>query len=161
MPRFAIVLLAMVGLATIAHAEPVRIITIASVSDDSGEPDPGVRKHHSTAVSGALEPAVAAIDAEARRLDLEARQLDVSIGRLDLTSDDAKVYVTTELRLVISDSRGRMLWLLSSCATVEVPANAYRPSRLGRLQDEALENASAGLVESLRLRLLGERRPNA
>jgi len=158
MTRALILLLALVGLAA---ADPVRLVTIASVSDDSGEPDVDVRARHTASVSDALGPTIAAIDAEFQRLGLEARQLDISITRFDLTHDDARYYLTTELRVVISDGQGRMLTLQSSCATVEVSARIYRPERLEKMRREALDNASAGLAESLRARLLQERRPNA
>jgi hypothetical protein len=158
MTRALIVLMALLGLAA---ADPVRLVTIASVTDDSGETDADVRVRHTDTVSGAIGPAVAAIDAEFQRLGLEARQLDISITRFDLTHDDARYYLTTELRVVISDAQGRMLTLQSSCATVEVSARIFRPERLEKMRREALDNASAGLAESLRARLLHERRPDA
>ncbi len=161
MQRVVLVLFAVVAMAAISGADPARLVTIASASDDSGETDPAVRKHNADTVRQALEPAVAAIDAEARRLDLEPRQLDVSIVRLDLTADDTKVYISSELRVVISDAQGQMLTMLASSATIEVPVQSYRPSRLLRLRDQALENASAGLADSLRSRLLRARTPNA
>jgi hypothetical protein len=158
MTRALFVLVALVGLAA---ADPVRLVTIASVSDDSGETEVDVRARHTATVSSALGPAVAEIEAEFQRLGLDARQLDISITRFDLTHDDARYYLTTELRVVISDGQGRMLTLQSSCATVEVSARIYRPERLERMRRDALDNASAGLADSLRARLLHERRPDA
>ena len=154
-------LLALFGLAAVAVADPVRLVRITSVTDDSGEVDAGARARHTATVSAALGPAVAAIDAEFARLGGEARQLDVSIVRFDLTHDDARYYLTTELRVVISDGEGRMLTLQSACATVEVSARAYRPERLERMRRDALADASAGLADSLRARLLHQARPDA
>lgn len=161
MPRLGIVMLAVAALGSNARAEPAKIVTVASVSDVSGETDPDWREHDVELVSTSIAPPVAAIDAEARRLELEARQLDVSIARIDVTQEDGKVHVTAEIRVVISDADGRMLSLLSSCASVEVSATAYRPSRLARMRDRALEDASAGIAESVRAKLLRDRRPNA
>lgn len=154
-------LILVVAMAGIASADTARRVTVASVSDDSGETDVDVRKHHAGNVSDALGPGIAAIDAEAVRLGLDPRQLDISIVRFELTHDDARYYLTTELSVVISDAQGRMLTLQSSCATVEVPARVYRPERLERMRREALDNASSGLADALRVRLLHERRPNA
>jgi hypothetical protein len=156
-----LIALALVALAGIGSAEPARGVTIASASDASGEADPDVRKHNVETMRRVLDPAIAAIDAEARRLELDARQLDVSIVRLELTSDDTKVYIASELRLVISDANGRMLSMISSSATVEVPLPRYRASRLPKLHDQALENASSSLADSVRAHVLHPREPEA
>jgi len=107
-----------------------------------------VRQHHVAAMRRVLEPALAAIDAR------DARQLDVSIVRFELRSDGGKVYMSSELRAVISDANGRMLTMVKASATVEVPASRYRPSRLSELRDQALADASSGLVDSVRAHVL-------
>jgi len=146
--------LALIVTAGTARAGPTHVVTIMSASDASGQADPSVRKHHVAAMRRVLEPAIASIDAEAHRLSRDARQLDVSIVRFELRSDGGKVYMSSELRAVISDSNGRMLTMLKASATVEVPVSRYRPSRIAELRDQALADASSGLVDSLREHVL-------
>ena len=154
MPRAITIVLALITMVRTGSSGPTHVVTIMSASDASGQVDPEVRKHHVATMRRVLEPAVAAIDAEARRLAVDARQLDVSIVRFDLRTDGSKYYMSTQLRAVISDAHGRMLTMLSSSATVEVPASRYRANRVSELRDQAVADASSGLADSVRAHVL-------
>ena len=131
-------------------------VTLNSSSDDSEQDFDGpTRKIHADAVRAKMKSLLAAARgvtadvSQATRLGLEFRNLDVSITSLETRENGAYMEIEAQLRVAISDRRGKMLWFLSGGAKVQVSRRSFRSSQLPQLRREALENAVLGLSEGL------------
>ena len=117
--------------------------------------DKGTRKVHADALMSSLKDSlrsaaqVTMVENDAQRWGLEARQLDVSVVKLEVTQVNGYVEVAAELRLAISDDKGKMLSFLSGGAKVQVPLKKYRAQYLPNMRKEAVEGALSGLFDKL------------
>lgn len=139
---------------------PDLYVTLKGVNDDSpGKADKTTRKTHAdvltTAMKDSLRTArqVTTVENDAHRWGLEQRQLDVSVVKLVAQQNGSYMEVAAELRLAISDDKGKMLSFLSGGAKVQVPMAKYRPSYLATMRKEALEGALRGLFDKLLVHL--------
>lgn len=137
-------------------------VTIRSTTDESpGADDAKARKSHADVLRDTLaseigaSPVVTTDTTNARKPGHESCQIDVSVVRLETRSaKGGMIEVEAQLRLTISDGRGKMLSFLSGGATMQVKRRGYNLAYLPALRRETLANAmrglSAKLVEHLR-----------
>jgi hypothetical protein len=135
---------------------PEIYMVVKSASDDSpGTHDKKARKYHSdimraTMTSEALgEGTLTSIATDARKFGLDLRNVDVSCVSLETRNSGTYVEIEAQLRLAISDDRGKMLSFLSGGAKIQVPRRTFDARYLPQLRKEALENAVRGLFANL------------
>ena len=105
------------------------------------------------AIDGASEPVANAIrgmlpvtlPASSFRIDLEA----LIITKLETRTSGSYIEVDAQLRLAISDERGKMLSFLTGGAKVQVKKASYNTAFLPDLRKEAIENAVRGMLDKL------------
>jgi len=145
-----------------AHAvdHPDLCVTIRTSSDDSpGTNDKKTRETHAAIVKQVLadsfhaQPHVTTVLADAERWGLDPRHIDLSVVKMDVSNANGMIEVAAELRLAISDDKGRMLSFLSGGATVSVPKSKFNAQYLPNLRREALENAMRGMFAKLLVHL--------
>lgn len=139
---------------------PDLYVMIKGTNDDSpGKTDKATRKANAEIVKRALldqlhaAPQVTTVANEGLRWGLDARMIDVSVVKLDVVRSGGYVEVAAELRLAISDDKGKMLSFLSGGAKVQVPAAKYLPKYLPNMRKEALEGAMRGMFDKLLVHL--------
>ncbi|MCX5742194.1 MAG: HEAT repeat domain-containing protein [Proteobacteria bacterium] len=144
---------------------PDLYVAINSASDDApGKHDKAARKQHGELLKQTLasaltkNPTVTMTAAEGTRWGLDLRHVDLSVVKLEVGGTDAMIEIDAQLRLAISDDKGRMMSFLSGGAKVQVRRATYNAAYLPNLRKEAIENAMVGMVEKLIAQL---RRPNA
>ena len=143
--------------ATAAPATPEAFITIASThssaSDDATRDSDVAALRH--ALDGALAhtPQLTLRADEARKLGLAERRIDVTLAALDVAPAIGHVALCAELRIVVSDARGKLLAQVATTATLDVPDHAYRAGHLEALRKRVLSEAADGIVRPLRVRL--------
>jgi hypothetical protein len=127
-----------------------------TASDDSpGKHDKAARKLHGEILKAALAnrlnriASVTMVAADATRWGLDPRHLDLSVVKMEVDTSGAMVEINAQLRLAISDDKGKMMSFLSGGAKVQVPKRTYNPSYLPNLRKEALENAMDGMFDKL------------
>lgn len=135
---------------------PDLYVTVKGCNDDSpGKTDKNTRKAHATFLKAVLQdslktaPQVTMTAADAQRWGLDARMIDVSVVKLDVSSVRGQVEVAAELRLAITDEKGKMLSFLSGGAKVQVPQKKFNPRYLASMRKEALEGALRGMFDKL------------
>ena len=138
------------------EAHPDLYVVINSSADDSpGKADKKTRKVHGDIVRQVLldqcrtAPQVTTVATDAQRFGLDARHVDLSVVKLEAAQAGNYVEVEAELRLAISDDKGRMISILSGGAKVQVPQKTFDAKYLPALRKEALENAMRGMFEKL------------
>jgi len=146
-----------------AHAvegQPNLYVTINTAADDSpGKADKPTRKMHGEILKGTLKdsfrraPLVTMAEADAQRWGLDPKHLDLSVTKLEVVQTGAMIECEAQLRLAISDNKGKMLSFLSGGAKVQVPRRTYNQKYLPSLRKEALENAMRGMVDKLLMQL--------
>ena len=145
-----------------AHAveHPDLCVTIRSSSDDSpGGNDKKTRDAHAAIVKQVLAdsfrntPQVTTVLTEAERWGLDPRHIDLSVVKMDVTDANGMIEVNAELRLAVSDDKGRMLSFISGGAKVSVPKAKFDLHYLPNLRKEALENAMRGMFDKLLVHL--------
>lgn len=131
-------------------------LLVNSATDDSpGTADKTTRKTHAEIVRRALvdqlrsEASVTSAADDAKRWKLDARHIDLSVTKLEVGKAGGYVEVNAELRLAISDDKGKMMSFLSGGAKVQVPGQKFDTRYLPSLRKEALENALRGMVGKL------------
>jgi hypothetical protein len=131
-------------------------LLVNSATDDSpGTADKTTRKTHAEIVRRALvdqlrsEASVTSAADDARRWKLDARHIDLSVTKLEVGKAGGYIEVAAELRLAISDEKGKMMSFLSGGAKVQVPDQKFDMRYLPSLRKEALENALRGMVGKL------------
>lgn len=77
----------------------------------------------------------------AAELGIDPYAMDVTIMKLERAERGAFVEVECEIRVAISDRRGKMLSFLTGGAKVQVPRRGFRLQYEPQLKREALENA--------------------
>ena len=126
-----------------------------STDDSPGRTDKASRKRHAEIVRHSLMAQCQNADnvtsrrAEAARWGLDLRQVDLSVVKLDLHRSGGYMEVEAQLRLAISDDKGKMLSFVSGGAKVQVPRRTYKAKYLPNLRREALENAMNGMFDKL------------
>lgn len=135
---------------------PDLYVVIKSANDDSpGRADKKTRKVHADIVRETLAaqcrsaPNVTSVAADAQRWGLDLRNIDLSVVKMDVLQNGQFVEVEAQLRLAISDDKGKMLSFLSGGAKVQVPKRTFDARYLPNLRREALENAVRGLFDKL------------
>jgi hypothetical protein len=135
---------------------PDLYVTIKNTNDDSpGKADKATRKAHADIVKQALNNSlrtagqVTMLADDAARWGLDQRAIDVSVVKLDVVTAAGYVEVAAELRVAISDHKGRMISFLSGGAKVQIPQKKFNPRYLGELRKEALESAMRGMFDKL------------
>jgi hypothetical protein len=135
---------------------PDLFVTIKGTNDDSpGKTDKATRKVNCDILKTALQdqlrtaPQVTMIADDAARWGLDARVVDVSVVKLDVVQTAAYVEVEAELRLAISDDKGKMLSFLSGGAKVQIPMAKYKAKFLPTMRKDALEGAMKGMFDKL------------
>jgi hypothetical protein len=147
------------GFGTEPHAleeRPDLYVMINSSADDSpGKADKNTRKVHADIVRQALAdqcksaPHVTTKAADGQRFGLDLRHIDLSVTKMDVAQSGAYVEIEAQLRLAISDDKGKMLSFLSGGAKVQVPKRTFDAKYLPNLRKEALENAMRGMFDKL------------
>jgi hypothetical protein len=136
--------------------EPDVFVLVNSSADDSpGKTDKAARKVHAEIVRQTLldqcqaNPVITTTAAEGKRLGLDARHIDLSVVKMEVNTVGAIVEVDAQLRLAISDHKGKMLSFLQGGAKVQVPKHKFDARYLPNLRREALENAMRGMFDKL------------
>ena len=139
---------------------PDLFVSIKGTNDDSpGKADKATRKQHADILKLALQdalktaPQVTMIASEAQRWGLDARMIDVSVVKLELVQIGGYMECAAELRLAISDEKGKLLSFLSGGAKVQIPVTKYRTKFLPNMKREALEGAMKGMFDKLLVHL--------
>lgn len=138
------------------EVRPEVFVTVKSSSDDSpGKLDKKSRKAHADiakqAMSGELAASALVTTAAktASRYGLDTRNIDVIITGLELRTAGSYIEVEAQLRLAISDHRGKMLSFLTGGAKVQVKKASFDMKYLPQLRREAIENAVKGIFDKL------------
>lgn len=139
---------------------PDLYITIKSSRDDSpGKADQPTRKQNAEVVKTALmdsfksSPQVTLAATEAQRWGLDPREIDLSVTKMDVETNGGYVEIAAELRLAISDDKGKMLSFLSGGAKVQIPTAKFKGQFLPSYRKEALEGAMRGMFDKLLVHL--------
>ena len=135
---------------------PDLYVTVKGTTDDSpGKADKATRKTHGEILGATLKDSlrtarqVTMVENDAQRWGIDQRQLDVAVTKFEAAQNGNYMEVAVELRLAISDEKGKMLSFLSGGAKVQVPMSKYRPAFLANMRKEALEGALRGLFDKL------------
>ena len=135
---------------------PEIYMLVKSTSDDSpGSHDKKARKVHADLLRASMtnaaraDTALTTIATDARKYGLDLRNVDISCVALETRTTGSYVEIEAQLRLAISDDRGKMLSFLSGGAKIQVPKRTFDPRYLPQLRKEALENAVRGLFVNL------------
>lgn len=128
--RFWVAMVIVAGLGSAARAEKIAVATDRSESAET--------------VKRVLD---IYLETEAPGTD---RKIDVGVVRLADDAAAGEVSVTAELRLSISDTKGRIVSVLTGSSKVSVEARTYRAARLPGMKREALIAATQAMVPRLR-----------
>jgi hypothetical protein len=101
-------------------------------------------------------PSISLVPGEATALDIPVFTVDTTIEKLDQRVRGASVEIICELRISVTDQRGKILFLLTNGSTVRVPRKGFRTEFEGPLQHDALEGAVRGINEDLISRIDAE-----
>jgi hypothetical protein len=139
---------------------PDLYVLVKGANDDSpGNKDKATRKANADILKTSLQeslksaPQVTMTANDAQRWGLDMRNIDVSVVKLDVVQSAGYVEIQAELRLAISDDKGKMLSFLSGGAKVQVPQKKYNARYLPSLRKEALEGAMRGMFDKLLVHL--------
>ena len=131
-------------------------VTIRSATDESkGKADRRVRKSHADVLRQTLADEIAASPllttaiGDAKKAGVFACQIDISIIRLETRTRGGTIEVEAQLRLTISDTRGKMLSFLSGGARMEVKRKGYNLAYLPQLRKDTIANSVRGLSGKL------------
>jgi len=94
-------------------------------------------------------PALCTTAEDAKKLNLTARHLDLSVVKLEVVTTATHIELEAQLRLAISDEKGKMLSFVSGGAKVSVAKNKYNPKYMPNMRRDALEGAARGLYDKL------------
>jgi len=135
---------------------PDLYVLVKSSSDDSpGRADKLMRKAHADFVKQELldsfkaAPQVTLAATEAQRWGLDPRTIDLSVTKMEVATVDGNVEIDAEVRLAISDDKGKMLSFVSGGAKVQVPTAKFNARYLPTFRKEALEGAMRGIFDKL------------
>jgi hypothetical protein len=85
----------------------------------------------------------------AEELQLPIYSIDLSITRLQRLSRGPWVELECEIRIAISNGKGRMMSFLTGAAKVQVPKRAFRRRFEAKLRQDAMENAVKSVNQDL------------
>jgi hypothetical protein len=105
------------------------------------------RKAEVAAIRRILLDAFRSNDAQPASYDLL-----VSVVELSVETVHGESVITADLHVVISDRAGHILSHVSGCA--KVGKRGLQPSELEKLEQQAIEEATVGLIHPLRVQLL-------
>lgn len=146
----------------IEPTEPVaslRVLINSSTDDSPGKTDKAARQTHAEVLRQTLadhirkDATITMAAALAKQPGIRSRQLDLSVTRLAVQTAGAYVEIEAQLRLAISDDKGKMLSFLSGGAKVQVPRKTFHAKYLPTLRKEAIENAMRGMLDKLMAQL--------
>ena len=139
-------------------------MVVKSARDDSpGSHDKKARAFHADVMRATMstqlagEGTLTGVAADARKFGLDLRNVDVSCVSLETRQSGGYIEIEAQLRLAISDDRGKMLSFLSGGAKVQVPRKKFDARYLPNLRREALENAMRGMFQKLLTHLRDKR----
>jgi len=137
-------------------AGPTAYVTLKSITDRSeGKASKRRRAARASSVRNLIveelrsSPTVTLEAATGEELGLKHFNVDATIEKLDRRVQDSLVEIHCELRLSISDGRGRMLSFLTGGVAVQVPRHSFRRKYEPQLQREALEGAARKINRDL------------
>lgn len=85
----------------------------------------------------------------ARKLGIDRYNLDASILRMTERRRGPYVEIECQIRVTISDGRGKMLSFLTGSARVQVPHSSFDKSKRHEIQHEAIENVVSSLQDDI------------
>ena len=131
-------------------------MVVKSSSDDSpGKTDKAARKTHADILRQTLtdelkaQATITTVADDAQKWGLDLRQVDLSVVKLEVNQVGNYMEIEAELRLAISDDKGRMQSFLSGGAKVSVSKAKFDTKFLPELRKEAIENAMKGMFDKL------------
>jgi HEAT repeats len=148
---------------TIQPSPDIYVLVNTTNDDSPGKADKAARKEHADILRQTLvsscnsNPLLTTVATDAKRLGLDPRHIDLSVVKMDVATVGGVVEVDAQLRLAISDGRGKMLSFLSGGAKIQVPKTRFDPRYLPKLRREALENAVRGMFDKLVTHLRDQR----
>jgi hypothetical protein len=129
------------------EATPRMHIVVQSVTDRSGAGPQARQRERARDLRGIMDgelgadPSVTTDFEAAASLGLAPYALDVSIVSMNRRATAQHVEISCQIRIAISDSRGRMMSFVTGGATVQVPRRTFRQDFLAFHQREAMESA--------------------
>ncbi|MEM9491286.1 MAG: HEAT repeat domain-containing protein [Myxococcota bacterium] len=131
-----------------AVARPQLYLTVKTTTDRSSEDSSRwVRQRRAREMKKQLRsafesaPEITTNRRLARKLGVERYQIDAAITRLAHRARGATVEVQCQIRVAISDERGKMLSFLNGAAAVSVPSGEFDEADLSELRQAAMHNA--------------------
>ena len=140
---------------TLEPQAEVYMVVKSSTDDSPGKADVKTRKQNAEIVRTALiaqcatNPSVTALAADAARLGLSTRHVDVSVTRVEVSQHGNLIELEAQLRLAVSDDKGKMLSFVSGAAKVQVPKKSFNTRYLAQMRRDALEGAMHGIFAKL------------
>lgn len=131
--------------------KPEVFVVLKSTADDSKKTRKRARKKHEkrmrTVMAGTLgrTPGVTMNPEVASEHKLSPYYIDLSILDFKRRTSGPYVEVECELRVAVSDKRGKMLSILTGGAKVQVPKRTFRRIYEAKMRGEALDNAVEGI----------------
>jgi hypothetical protein len=136
--------------------KPALYVVVKSAQDKTaGKTDLGTRRlrasHMKTLMVSELQHTqhVTTDKTEAEQLGIEPYAIDVTILKLDRVVNGPYVEIQCELRVAISNKRGKMISFLTGGAKVQVPKRTFNAAYEPQLRLEALENAVKSVHQDL------------
>ncbi len=132
----------------LSRRKPDLFVSIRTAADKSkGRSSKKARKERESRFEGLMrdelkgEKRLTTITSVAKDLNLPVYAVDLSITRLKRVVRGPWIEVECELRIAISNERGKMISFLTGGAKVQVPKRAFRKQFEPNMRREALENA--------------------
>ena len=131
------------------------VLINSSMDDSPGKADKKTRQANAEILRNFLmnqfraNPQLTTIAEDAQKKSLTARHLDLSVVKLDVVTGGTHIEVEAQLRLAISDAKGKMLSFVSGGAKVQVPKTKFNPKYMPNMRRDALEGAMRGLYDKL------------
>lgn len=142
--------------ATRIGPEPTLFVAVRSAADESKEQATvKERKSRANSMRGYMlaelraRQDVTMSPGEAEALSLAHHSIDLSITKLDRVVRGRYIEIECEIRIAISNERGKMLSFLTGGAKVQVPKVGFRAQYLPQLRQEAIENAVKSVHQDL------------
>lgn len=127
---------------------PSMHVMLKSASDDTrGSAKKSTRKRRARQLKSLMmaemigAKSITTKDAVATELGLRSYAVDLSLTKLERSVHGSMVELECEIRVTISNARGKMISFLTGGAKIQVPRRSYRHRYLRQMRKEALENA--------------------
>ncbi len=135
---------------------PTLYLVLKSTTDDSKTRlNKRARRHHADKMRSFIEaelsaaPDVTTSEQEALAYGIERNTIDAAITKLQRRVAGPYVEVECEIRIAISNDRGKMLSFLTGGAKVQIPKTLFNKKHLPKLRLEAIENAVKSVNQDL------------